>query len=102
MESIEHIIQLLPVDRTNDKDYKTDIIFLRDSISLDQARENIVTNPKIDHILFTHDTIIRHIAKDHYIESKMNNFIKNKIYKYTTSRNCNTVRKIYTILQSMT
>ena len=102
MESIEQIIQLLPSDRTNNKDYKTDIIFLRDTISIDQARKDILTHPGIDHLLFSHDAILRHIHKAHYKESKMNDFIKNKIYKYTTIRNCNTVRKIHTILQSMT
>ena len=101
MKSIEQTIQLLPSNWINNKDYKTDIIFLQDSISIDQVKQKILTHPEIDHLLFTHDTIIWHIDKTHYKESKINDFIKNKIYKYTTIRNCNTVRKIHTLLQSM-
>ena len=100
-DQIATVCQLLPDDRTNDSEYKTDVIFLRDEITTEQAKNNIQTNPDVDELLFGDGVVIRHLPKAHYNQSKINKFVGTHIYRHMTARNCNTTRKIYQRLEEI-
>lgn len=93
-KNIEKICKKLPSNWTNDKDNKTDVMFLWDEYMNQNTLKLIETNPKVDTLLYVDGAIIWHIKKKDFGKSKMNDLIGTKLYKNMTVRNVNTVRKL--------
>ncbi len=85
----------------NNSDQKTDVIFLPNDIKSPSVLKTISVDPVIDTLIYVDGAIIWHIDRSNYSRSGMNNFIKNPLYKKVTVRNCNTVRKVHEIMQSI-
>lgn len=99
-DTIDSVCAAIPADWTNDKENKTDIMFLWDKYANKQTLELIDTNPKVDTLLYVDGAIIWHLKKKDYSKSKLNDLIGTKLYKSMTVRNVNTVRKLTELMQS--
>ncbi len=88
----------IPPDWVNDKDNKTDVMFLCDEFASKKTLKIISTNPKIDSLLYVDGAIVWHLKKKDYEKSKMNDIIGTEVYKNMTIRNINTVRKLATLM----
>ena len=93
-ENIVKVANKIPDDWTNDKDNKTDVMFLWDEYADRKTLKLIETNPTVDTLLYVDGTIIWHLEKKDYSKSKMNDLIGTQLYKNMTVRNVNTVRKL--------
>jgi len=91
---LRDISEAIETNWRNNSDQKTDVIFLFDDVDPQKAIQNIETSPGIDELIAVENAIIWHIERKNYAKSGMHGFIKNPLYKKSTTRNCNTVRKL--------
>lgn len=96
---IEAICKKIPAKWANDKDQKTDVLFLWKEVDNAKVTKEILTDPKVDEILYAKGAVIWHIDRKHYKESKMQKFIGTHIYKHMTARNVNTARKLLDLMR---
>lgn len=93
-EMLKEIVSSTPIDWSNDKDQKTDVLFLWDGYDTKKSIGLIKTNDKVDTLVYVKKSIVWHIHKKDYNKSGMNKFIGTEVYKNMTARNINTVRKL--------
>ena len=91
---LKEIVSNTPIDWSNDKDQKTDVLFLWDGYDSKKSIDLIKTNDKVDTLVYVKKSIVWHIDKKDYSKSGMNKFIGTEVYKNMTARNINTVRKL--------
>lgn len=96
---ISEIAEKVPKNWTNDTEQKTDVIFLWDDVDSPKVLQEIVTNPKVDQLIYINGAVIWHIDRAHYNQSGMHKFIGTGIYKQMTARNINTVRKLRDLMK---
>lgn len=98
-KSIDKVNKKIPTDWINDKEYKTDVMFLWDNFANRGTLKKIVTNPKVDTLLYIDGAVVWHLKKKDYGKSKMNDIIGTEVYKNMTVRNVNTVRKLNALMK---
>ncbi|WP_163580535.1 DUF1697 domain-containing protein [Gracilibacillus saliphilus] len=84
----------------NDKDMKSDVMFLWDEIDDKSVLENLVIKPNIDTVKYVPGAILWSVDKKNMTKSGMSKIVGSKIYKQVTVRNVNTARKIYELMQA--
>lgn len=100
VEDVGRIINAIPDTWKNDKDMKSDVMFLWDEIDDESVLENLVTKPNIDTVKYVPGAIIWSVDKKNLTKSGMSKIIGSKIYKQVTVRNVNTTRKIFELMQA--
>lgn len=98
-KTIEKIVQEIPKNWQNDKEQKTDILFLREGYDTKKSLSLIESNPRVDTLVYINDAIVWHINRKNYNKSGMNTFIGTELYKNMTARNINTVRKLAKLMK---
>jgi uncharacterized protein (DUF1697 family) len=99
-EDIRKIINAIPDTWKNDKDMKSDVMFLWDEIDDEVILENLVIKPDIDMVKYVPGAILWSVDKVNVTKSGMSKIIGTKIYKQITVRNVNTARKIYELMEA--
>jgi uncharacterized protein (DUF1697 family) len=98
---IESICTQIPSEWKNDKDMKSDVMFLWEGYDSESVLDSISINPEVDTVKYVPGVILWSLMKSKYNKSNMNDLIKNKLYKQMTVRNVNTVRKLLEIMEGM-
>ncbi len=93
-KNIKKICEAVPSEWVNDKDQKTDVLFLWEEYASKKSLELIKTNSEVDILLYVDKAIIWHVNKKDYNQSGMDKFIGTEVYKNMTARNINTVRRL--------
>ncbi|MBP2239492.1 uncharacterized protein (DUF1697 family) [Cytobacillus eiseniae] len=94
---VSRIIQAIPDDWRNDKDMKSDVMFLWDEIDDESILKELVIKP-IDTVKYVPGAILWSVDKENITKSGMTKIIGSKLYKQVTVRNVNTARKIYELM----
>lgn len=94
VENIQKICEALSHEFQNDKEQKTDILFLWDEFDKKSTINLIEANPKVDNLQYISGAIIWSVQRSDYAKSGMKDFVGTKVYKNMTARNVNTVRKL--------
>ena len=97
-KNILAVCKTVPSNWVNDKDYKTNVIFLWEKYANQDTLKLLDTNPKVDSLLYVDSAIIWHLKKSDYGQSKIDKIIGTEIYKNATIRNVNTVQKLNILL----
>lgn len=97
---VSGIMNAVPETWRNDKDMKSDVMFLWDEIDNESVLEKLVIKPDIDTVKYVPGAILWSIDKKNITRSGMTKIIGTKLYKQVTVRNVNTVRKIYELMQA--
>jgi uncharacterized protein (DUF1697 family) len=92
--NIEEIVKAVPAAWTNDKQQKTDVLFMWPEIDKPDIKDKIVVNQKIERILFVPGAFVWNIGRENVTKGNGVKLVKTDLYKYLTVRNINTVRKI--------
>lgn len=87
----------IPPSWQNDKDQKTDVLFLWDEYDNKNSLKEINAT-SVDNLIYTKGAIIWNVSRKDYSKSVMNKFVGTKLYKHMTARNVNTVRKLKGLL----
>jgi|SRR5690625_699527 len=96
---ISRIMETIPNTLKNDKEMKSDVMFLWDEVD-DESVLNLVIKPIIDTVKYVPGAILWSVDKINVTKSGMSRIVGSKLYKQVTMRNVNTVRKIYQLMQS--
>lgn len=97
---VRNIIQAIPDSWKNDKEMKSDVMFLWDEVDNQSVLEQLVIKPDIDTVKYVPGAILWSIDKKNLTKSGMSKIIGTKLYKLVTVRNVNTARKIYELMQA--
>jgi len=100
IDDVRGIIHAIPDTWKNDKDMKSDVMFLWDEINDETVLESLVIKPTIDTVKYVPGAILWSIEKKNANKSGMSKIIGTKIYKQVTVRNVNTARKIYELMEA--
>lgn len=100
IEDVGGIIKPIPETWRNDKDMKSDVMFLWDEIDDESVLEKLVIKPDIDTVKYVPGAILWSVDKKNVTRSGMTKIIGTKLYKQVTVRNVNTARKIYELMQA--
>jgi uncharacterized protein (DUF1697 family) len=99
--NIQAITQALPAAWTNDKAMKCDVMFLWEDIDSPKIVKQVAWKPEIEDVIYTNGTLIWRIDRSNVTKGSSIKLIKTELYKKMTVRNCNTVRKICELMQSI-
>jgi uncharacterized protein (DUF1697 family) len=100
IDDVRGIIHAIPDTWKNDKDMKSDVLFLWDEIDDESVLENLVIKPNIDRVKYVPGAILWSVDEKNVTKSGKSKIIGSKIYKQVTVRNVNTARKIYELMQA--
>ena len=98
-KNIAKVIKAIPKDWVNDKEQKSDVLFLWEEYCTKASLKLIKVNPKVDTLKYVEGAILWHVNKKDYGQSGMNKFIGTKVYKNMTARNVNTVKKLANLME---
>lgn len=99
LQALEKIVKEVPKKWSNDKDQKTDVLFLWDGYDTKKSLGFLKTTKGVDELLYVQGAgvIVWHLEKKNYSKSGMHDFIGTELYKNMTARNINTVRKLVSL-----
>ncbi|MFC3418578.1 DUF1697 domain-containing protein [Salinicoccus hispanicus] len=100
-EEIEAVVDHLPDFWKNDKEIKSDVLFLWDEIDDRSVLDELKIRPDIEQVIYIPGAILWSVDKGNLSKSGMSKIVGTKIYKKVTIRNVNTVSKIYELMQSV-
>ncbi|MDH5161079.1 DUF1697 domain-containing protein [Heyndrickxia oleronia] len=100
IDDVRAIINAIPDTWKNDKDMKSDVMFLWDEIDDESILTKLVIKPKVDTVKYIPGAILWSVDKKNVTKSGMLKLIGSKLYKQVTIRNVNTARKIYELMQA--
>jgi uncharacterized protein (DUF1697 family) len=100
IDDVRGIIHAIPDTWKNDKDMKSDVMFLWDEMDNASVLKNLVIKPTIDTVIYVPGAILWSVDKKNSTKSGMSKIVGTKLYKQVTIRNVNTARKIYALMQS--
>ncbi len=100
-KNIEKVATKIPNDWQNDKEQKTDVIFLWEQFDSPKTLDLLNAKPDVDSLIYVDGAIIWHIDRENYSKSAMNKFIGTEVYKNMTARNVNTVRNLLKLMESI-
>ncbi|WP_082232803.1 DUF1697 domain-containing protein [Halobacillus massiliensis] len=98
LEDIRGIVKEIPDTWKNDKDMKSDVLFLWDEVDNEAVLKNVVIKPTIDNVKYVPGAILWSVDKKNVTKSGMSRIVGSKLYKQVTVRNVNTARKIYGLM----
>jgi uncharacterized protein (DUF1697 family) len=99
-EEIEQVMEALPQNWTNNKEMKSNVMFLWQEIDSPLIMEKLTLKPNIDTAFYIPGTILWSIPAKKTSQSGLMKLAASKNYKQMTVRNVNTVRKIFDIMKS--
>lgn len=98
-KNIQKLCKEIPANWTNDKDQRTDILFLWDEFDKKATLDLIIKNPNVDTLLYSKGAVIWNMKRKDYKKSALRKFIGTPVYKNMTARNVNTVRKLAELMK---
>lgn len=99
-ENFVKIAKAIPENFTNDAGMKCDILFLWEKYAAIDAMLSLPIKKGIDAAIATDGAIIWSVARKNVTRSGLSKLIGTDLYAHTTIRNCNTVRKLYILLDA--
>ncbi len=101
IEDFEVIMKTLPDFWKNDKDMKSDVLFLWEEIDKETINTSLTIKQDIDMVLFTSGEVLWSVSKENVTRSGLMKVVGTGLYKKMTVRNVNTTRKIYEIMKEL-
>lgn len=96
--NILSLAKSLPDNWVNDTNTKCDVMFLWDSIDNPDVLKQITVKPDIDNVVYVPGALLWLVDRKNLTKSGMQKLVGTNIYKQMTIRNCNTVRKLATLV----
>lgn len=101
LNDFEHIMKVLPEAWKNDKDMRSDVLFLWEKFDRETVINELNIKPEVDTVMYVPGAILWTLDKVNITKSGLNKFIGTDVYKKMTARNVNTTRKIYEIMKGL-
>src|SRR5690625_540826 len=98
IKDLTAIIEALPSHWKNDKDMKSDVLFLWDEVNDEKILNELVPKSDIDTVLYVPGAILWAVDRTNVTKSGLMRLASKDLYKKMTIRNVNSTRKIYSIM----
>lgn len=95
------LMEAMPAEWKNDKEMKSDVLFLWEDLTCDSVTEELVVKPQIDKVITVPGAVLWCVDKSDVTKSGLMRLASKKIYKKITIRNVNSVRKIYYLMEAL-
>lgn len=96
----QRIAKGLPTNWTNDTEMRCDCLFLWKDVDSPDVLDGLTIKPDIDRVQYVSGAIFWSIDRENVTRSGLGKIIGTPLYKRVTIRNCNTVRKLATLLDA--
>ena len=100
-DEYSRIAQAVPSEWANDKQLKSDVLFLWQQIDQESVMEQLPLKPDIDQAIYVPGAILWSVDREQTSRSGMAKIVGTALYKQVTIRNVNTVRKIYELMREL-
>lgn len=100
IDDIRAIIKKLPSSWQDNKTMKCDVMFLWEHVASPKVMEMIQAKPEFEKVVYVPGAILWCVPREYVTKSGMLKIIGTDLYKQMTIRNCNTVRKLFDLMQS--
>lgn len=100
-EQIQSTCNAIPDSWVNDSTMKCDVLFLWNEVDKESAIDDITVKRELVDLKYTPGAIMWRIDKDNVTRGGIDKFISSSIYKKITIRNCNTVRKLRSLMEAI-
>ena len=94
----KQILKELPDSWQNDKAMKCDVMFLWEEIHNPDILNELMIKPDIEDVKYVSGAIIWRVDRKNAAKSGALKLMGTPLYKKLTIRNCNTVRKLYSLM----
>ena len=101
-DEIEVVNSALPASWKNDKEMKSDVLFLWEDIDDPALLENLKIHPEFDTVIYKPGALLWSVMKENAGKSGISKMVGTEIYKHMTVRNVNTFRKIHSLMKDVT
>ncbi len=97
-DDLSAIADTLPDTWVNDQTMKCDVMFLWEEVASPKVLNGLSIKPEIEDVKYTSGAIIWRVDKKNVTKSGMMKLVGTQLYKKMTIRNCNTVRKLLSLM----
>ncbi|HSW78705.1 MAG TPA: DUF1697 domain-containing protein [Candidatus Babeliales bacterium] len=97
--TLEKLVKAIPTTWVNDKQMKCDVMLLWDEVDNKKILDQMPHNLEIEDIKYVPGAVIWRINRDKVGKSRMFKLVGTNLHKQMTSRNPNTIRKIYALIK---
>lgn len=101
LSAMQNTVVALPKEWTNNSAMKCDVLFLWDDVNTPGIVDELPIRPGIDNALYTSGAIVWSVDRSNATRSGMQKIIGTPLYKKITIRNCNTVRKLLALMETL-
>jgi uncharacterized protein (DUF1697 family) len=96
--SIQKIHAALPAQWVNDHTMKCDVMFLWEHVDEASVLDQLIIKPAIDEVKYVPGAILWRVDRENVTKSGLLKLVGTQLYKAMTIRNCNTVRKLFELM----
>lgn len=100
--SIRDLVAAIPDTWTNDRTMRTDVMFLLESVDDPDVIDLLPIREQIDEAFYVPGAVVWRVDADNRTKSGKARLVGTDLYRAMTVRNCNTVRKLGTLLDGPT
>jgi len=100
LKDYHEVMKALPNHWKNDKEMKSDVLFLWEEIDQETVIDDLTIKPDIDRVHYAPGALLWSVEKKDLTKSGLMKLAGTKLYKKMTVRNVNTTRKIYEIMKA--
>lgn len=97
-DEFSHLCETIPAAWANDKEQKTDVMFLWDEIDGEDILAKVKVNPELERVQYVAGALVWNIDRENVTRGNGIKLIKTDLYRHMTVRNINTVRKLNELL----
>lgn len=98
LNKMTKVIKALPESWKNDTEMKCDVLFLWEAVDSKNILEQLSFDPSMETVKYIPGVVFWCIDRKNITKSGMLKLVGTKLYSQMTIRNCNTVRKLFTLM----
>lgn len=96
---LEQVVEHIPSDWKNDKEQKSEVMFLWEEANSEDVLDKIPFKPEYDTVIYQDPAILWSVSRKNQGKSGLKKLVGTKYYKQMTVRNVNTTRKVFELMQ---
>jgi uncharacterized protein (DUF1697 family) len=101
LRAVRRLCEAIPDEWTNDKELKTDVMFIPADVDKRGLLDSIKHNPEIENVLHAPGAIVWNVTRRNQTRSNATRLAGTELYRRMTIRNVNTVRKLRELLEAL-
>jgi uncharacterized protein (DUF1697 family) len=100
LASMRGVVDAIAQDWANDHAMKCDVMFLWPDADRPGIVDDLATKPEIDDVRYVPGAVVWSVDRDKVTKSGMMKLVGTPLYRQMTIRNCNTTRKLLSLMEA--